>query len=62
MADPQRNSSTTTTLDAERAQLSRWGLWLRNFLPASVRIGYAEAVRMSVGVAIGLLITALLSR
>lgn len=62
MADPQRNSFTTTTLDAERAQLSRWGLWLRNFLPASVRIGYAEAVRMSVGVAIGLLITALLSR
>ena len=38
MVDPFKNSPTST-LDASRAQLSRWGLWLRNFLPASVRVG-----------------------
>lgn len=54
--------SPTNTLDASRAQLGRWGLWLRNFLPASVRIGYAEAFRMSVGIVFGLLVTGLLSR
>lgn len=61
MLYPFKNSSTNT-LDASRAQLSRWGLWLRNFLPASVRVGYAEALRMSVGIAFGLLVTGLLSR
>ena len=53
---------TISTLDASKAQLSRWGLWLRNFLPASVRVGYREALRMSVGIAIGLLITGIISR
>lgn len=61
MADFSKPPSTNT-LDAGRAQLSRWGLWLRNFLPASVRVGYGEALRMSVGVGLGLLITGLLSR
>lgn len=61
MVDPFKKSPANT-LDASRAQLSRWALWLRNFLPASVRIGYAEALRMSVGVALGLLITGVLSR
>lgn len=61
MVDPFKQSPSST-LDASRAQLSRWGLWLRNFLPASVRVGYAEAFRMSVGVALGLLITGVLSR
>ena len=61
MVDPFKNSPTNT-LDAGRAQFSRWALWLRNFLPASVRIGYAEAFRMSIGIALGLLITGLLSR
>lgn len=42
MVDPFKNSPTST-LDAKCAQLSRWGLWLRNFLPASVRVGYFEA-------------------
>lgn len=55
-------NSPTNTLDAGRAQLNRWALWLRNFLPASVRIGYKEAFRVSAGVALGLLITGLLSR
>lgn len=62
MANSSHHSSSNTTLEAGHTQLSRWGLWLRNFLPASVRIGYAEAVRISLGVALGLLITALLSR
>jgi len=62
MPTPSPHSSSNTTLDAEHAQLSRWGLWLRNFLPASVRIGYAEAARMALGVAIGILITGVLSR
>lgn len=61
MVDPFKNSATNT-LDAGSAQLSRWALWLRNFLPASVRVGYAEAFRMSIGIALGLLITGLLSR
>lgn len=61
MVDPLKNSPANT-LDASRAQLGRWALWLRNFLPASVRIGYAEAFRMSVGIALGLLFTGLLSR
>lgn len=61
MVDPFKNSPANT-LDASRAQLGRWALWLRNFLPASVRIGYAEAFRMSVGIALGLLITGALSR
>lgn len=61
MVDPLKNSPTNT-LDAGRAQLSRWALWLRNFLPASVRIGYSEAFRISIGVALGLLITGVLSR
>ena len=55
-------SSHSTTLEASRAQLSRWGLWLRNFLPGSVRIGYREAIRMAIGVALGLLVTGWLSR
>ncbi len=58
--DPLRKSSTT--LDAHHAQLGRWALWLRNFLPASVRIGYAEAFRIALGVALGVLITGWLSR
>ena len=62
MSDIPQHHSSHTTLDAGYAQLGRWGLWLRNFLPASVRVGYAEAVRMSIGVALGLLITGLLSR
>ena len=61
MVDPFKNSPTST-LDASRAQLSRWGLWLRNFLPASVRVGYSEACRMAFGVALGLLVTGMLSR
>ena len=61
MTDPFKKTSTNT-LDAGHAQLSRWALWLRNFLPASVRIGYAEAFRMALGVALGLLITGVLSR
>lgn len=60
MVDSQRKSSTT--LDASHAQLGRWALWLRNFLPASVRIGYAEAFRIALGVALGILVTGLLSR
>ena len=61
MFDPLKQSSANT-LDATRTQWSRWGMWLRNFLPASVRVGYAEAFRMSVGIAIGLLITGFVSR
>lgn len=61
MPDSLKNSPPTT-LEASRTPLSRWSLWLRNFLPASVRIGYAEALRMSVGVALGILITGILSR
>lgn len=61
MVDPFKNYPTST-LDASRAQLSRWGLWLRNFLPASVRVGYSEACRMALGVALGLLVTGMLSR
>lgn len=61
MVDPWKNFPVNT-LDAGRAQFSRWALWLRNFLPASVRIGYAEAFRISMGVALGLLITGVLSR
>lgn len=55
-------NQTSTTLEANHTQLSRWGLWLRNFLPGTARIGYAEAIRMSLGVALGLLVTTLLSR
>lgn len=62
MANSSNHSSSSTTLEDGHTQLSRWGLWLRNFLPAAVRIGYKEAVRMSLGVALGLLITGLLSR
>ncbi|HEY4663428.1 MAG TPA: HPP family protein, partial [Comamonas sp.] len=61
MVDPLKDSQAST-LETGRAQLSRWGLWLRNFLPASVRIGYAEALRISVGVLIGVLVTGMLSR
>lgn len=61
MVDHFKNSPAST-LDAGRAQLSRWGLWLRNFLPASVRVGYSEALRMAIGVALGLLVTGMLSR
>lgn len=61
MAGPLKPSAHTT-LEASRVQLTRLGLWLRNFLPGSVRIGYAEALRMSIGVVIGLLVTAFLSR
>ncbi|WP_284336524.1 HPP family protein [Comamonas sp. NoAH] len=61
MVDPLKDTQAST-LETGRAQLSRWGLWLRNFLPASVRIGYAEALRISVGVLIGVLVTGLLSR
>lgn len=61
MVDPFKKSPANT-LDASRAQLSRWALWLRNFLPTRVRIGYAEALRISIGIGLGILITALLSR
>ena len=61
MDDPLKHSPANR-FDASRAQLSRWGLWLRNFLPTSVRIGYAEAFRMSAGIALGVLITGVLSR
>ena len=61
MSESLKNSSTNT-LDANHSQLGRWALWLRNFLPASVRIGYTEAVRISVGITLGLLITGWLSR
>lgn len=61
MVDHFKNSPAST-LDAGRAQLSRWGLWLCNFLPASVRVGYSEALRMAIGVALGLLVTGMLSR
>lgn len=37
-------------------------LWLRNFLPSPVGTNAAEGLRMAVGVATGLLITALISR
>ncbi|WP_417282513.1 CBS domain-containing protein [Comamonas sp.] len=37
-------------------------LWLRNFLPSPVGTNAAEGLRMAVGVALGLLITALISR
>lgn len=43
-------------------QLSRWALWLRNFWPARARIDAQELLRMALGVALGLLVTALLSR
>ena len=61
MVDPLKRTAASK-LETSRAQLSRWGLWLRNFLPTSVRIGYAEALRMSLGIALGVLITGLLSR
>jgi CBS domain-containing membrane protein len=61
MGDPIKNA-LTNTLDASHSQLSRWALWLRNFLPGSVRIGYAEALRISVGITLGLLVTGGLSR
>lgn len=61
MGDPFKNS-LTNTLDASHSQLSRWALWLRNFLPASVRIGYAEALRISLGITLGLLVAGGLSR
>lgn len=61
MGDPFKNS-LTNTLDASHSQLSRWALWLRNFLPASVRIGYTEALRIAVGITLGLLVTGGLSR
>lgn len=54
--------STPTTLEASHAQRSRWALWLRNFLPGTARIGYAEALRMAAGIALGLLVTSVLSR
>lgn len=49
-------------LGPQLAQFSRWGLWLRNFWPARVRIDAQELLRMAAGVALGLLVTALLSR
>ncbi|MBQ0132928.1 MAG: HPP family protein [Comamonas sp.] len=61
MTDPVKFPAHTP-LEVSRVQLTRLGLWLRNFLPASVRIGYAEALRMSLGVVLGLLVTAFLSR
>lgn len=61
MFDPSKQSSPKT-LDTSHTQLSRWSLWLHNFLPASVRIGYAEALRVALGAAIGLLITGVVSR
>jgi len=51
-----------TPLGAQLTQLSRWGLWLRNFWPAPVRIDAQEVVRMAAGMALGLLVTALVSR
>lgn len=59
--DPLKPLSSNT-LEAGRTQLSRWGLWLRNFLPSKVRIGYAEALRISIGIGLGILVVGLLSR
>lgn len=49
-------------LGAQHGQLTRWTLWLRNFWPGSVRIDAREIVRMALGVALGLLVTGLVSR
>ncbi|WP_370678711.1 HPP family protein [Comamonas sp. GB3 AK4-5] len=51
-----------TPLGAQHAQLTRWALWLRNFWPAPVRIDAKELLRMALGVALGLLVTGVLSR
>lgn len=56
------NSRLSSTLDASHAQLSRWRLWLRNFWPAPVRINRLETLRMALGIALGLLVTAWASR
>lgn len=59
------DSATTDaapSLGAQHAQLTRWALWLRNFWPGPARIDAQELLRMAVGVALGLLVTAVVSR
>jgi CBS domain-containing membrane protein len=51
-----------TPLGSQHAQLTRWALWLRNFWPGPVRIDLQELLRMALGVALGLLVTGMLSR
>ncbi|WP_370626154.1 HPP family protein [Comamonas sp. CMM03] len=51
-----------TPLGSQHAQLTRWALWLRNFWPGPVRIDLQELLRMAFGVALGLLVTGMLSR
>ena len=63
MVDPLKSfSSSSSAFETGRVQLSRLGLWLLNFWPSPVRISYAEAMRMAVGVVLGLLVTAFISR
>lgn len=61
-AKPDAAAMAPTPLGAQHAQLTRWALWLRNFWPAPARIDARELLRMALGVALGLLITGMLSR
>lgn len=59
---PRSPAEVAALPDGAMPQLSRWALWLRNFWPARARIDAQELLRMALGVALGLLVTALLSR
>lgn len=60
--DEEAEVPSHPTLVRQHAPLTRWTWWLRNFLPGPVRVGPAEAIRVAVGVVLGLLLTGLLSR
>lgn len=51
-----------TPLGVQHGQLTRWALWLRNFWPGAARVDSREILRMALGVALGLLVTGLVSR
>ena len=58
----RESAQMPTPLGSQHAQLTRWALWLRNFWPGPVRIDLQELLRMALGVALGLLVTGMLSR
>lgn len=62
LPDEDASAPSLSTLGRHHAPLTRWTWWLRNFLPGPVRVGPAEAIRVAVGVVLGLLLTGLLSR
>ena len=62
VATSGRAEYETSFMATQQAQLSRWGLWLRNFWPASAKLDAKELLRMAAGVALGLLVTGLLSQ